>query len=71
MHRLLPPDSFQPGDRVRTHTGYVGTVYAKAKRAAADIRTAAVEAERDLTPYTIALDRGGFSTYRGHELVVL
>lgn len=60
-------DKFQPGDAVITHTGYRGTIYAKAKRAAGDIRIARVEAERDLTPYTVEIN-GHFSAYRGHEL---
>lgn len=63
---------FIPGEQVRTHTGYTGTIYKKAKRAAADIKVAQREDEKDLTPYTVKMDGlGHFSTYRGHELTAL
>jgi len=52
-----------------TTTGHRGTVFSRAKRAAADIRTAPTERESDLTPYTVRMDSGGhFSAYRGREL---
>ncbi len=71
MRRVVPHSPLQPGTRVRTCTGYLGSVYGPAKRAAADIRTASVEIERDMQPYTVNLDGKGFSTYRGHELDVV
>ncbi len=68
---VIPHSTLQPGVRVRTHTGYLGTVYGPARRAAADIRVASVEIEKDMQPYTVDLDGKGFSTYRGHELDVV
>ena len=70
--RAARKDKFRPltvGELVRTPSGSLGTVYALPKRAAHDIRCAASERERDMSPYTVRLERdGSFTTYRGHEL---
>lgn len=59
----------EPGTRVRTFTGYTGTIYEQAKWSAWDTKPAE---GRDMRPYTVLMDRGGhFSTYRGHELDVI
>lgn len=57
-----------PGERVRTSSGRLGTVYSVGKRAAADIRRATTERERDMHPYTVNVEGIGFVSYRGHEL---
>lgn len=64
--------TYETGSRVLTASGRFGTVYGSARRAASDIRTAASETVRDLSPYTVRVDGlSGFSVYRGHELAAI
>ena len=58
------------GTYVSTTSGN-GVVVQRCRRAAADIRIAAAENDRDLQPYAVRMDStGSMLTFRGHEIDV-
>ncbi len=65
-HQVIPD-----GTRVGSASGR-GVVVQRCKRAAADIRSAAEESERDMHPYAVRMDRSGnVLAFRGHELDII